>query len=146
MPKNLQPRTRRVVQAVLYEGLAVGFVAPVLTLVFGQAPLSAMGLTLTMSLIALAWNYGFNAVFERWESRQKVKGRSWARRFAHGFLFECGLALILVPVMALWLDVSLWQAFVADIGILLFFLAYTVMFTWAFDRVFGLPGASTTAE
>ena len=142
---QLAPRTRRIVQAVLYETLAVGFVAPVLSLVYGQAPLSALGLTLTMSLIALAWNYGFNAVFERWEARQTVKGRSWRRRVAHGTLFEGGLALILVPVMALWLDVSMWEAFVADIGILLFFLVYTVVFTWVFDRVFGLPSAARQA-
>ncbi|MEX1166509.1 MAG: PACE efflux transporter [Hydrogenophaga sp.] len=139
---KLTPRSRRVVQALLYETLAVGFVAPVLTFVFGLAPLSALGLTLTMSLIALAWNYGFNAVFERWEARQLVKGRSWQRRLVHGSLFEGGLALILVPVMAWWLGVSLWQAFIADIGILLFFLVYTVVFTWAFDRMFGLPGAT----
>jgi uncharacterized membrane protein len=142
---QLTPRTRRIVQAVLYESLAVGFVAPVLSLVFGQAPLSALGLTLTMSLIALAWNYGFNAVFERWEARQSVKGRSWQRRIAHGVLFEGGLALILVPVMAWWLEVSMWEAFVADIGILLFFLVYTVVFTWVFDRLFGLPSAARQA-
>lgn len=142
MSISLSPRTRRVVQAVLYEALAVGFVAPVLTFVYGQAPVSALGLTVTMSLIALVWNYGFNAVFERWEAGQAVKGRSWLRRFAHGTLFEGGLALILVPVMALWLGVSLWEALIADIGILLFFLVYTVVFTWAFDRVFGLPGAA----
>ena len=142
---QLAPSTRRIVQAVLYETLAVGVVAPVLSLVYGQAPLSALGLTLTMSLIALAWNYGFNAVFERWEAGQTVKGRSWRRRVAHGTLFEGGLALILVPVMALWLDVSMWEAFVADIGILLFFLVYTVVFTWVFDRVFGLPSAARHA-
>ena len=142
---KLAPRTRRIVQAVLFETLAVGFVAPVLTLVYGQAPLSAMGLTLTMSLIALVWNYGFNGLFERWESRQVIKGRSWTRRAVHGMLFEGGLALILVPVMAVWLDVSLWEAFIADIGILLFFLVYTVLFTWAFDRIFGLPGAPLKA-
>ena len=139
MTISLSPRTRRVVQAVLYEALAVGFVAPVLVLVFGQAPASAMALTATMSLIALGWNYGFNAVFERWEAKQSVKGRSWKRRIAHGILFEGGLALILVPVMALWLGVSLWQALIADMGILVFFLVYTVVFTWMFDRVFGLP-------
>ena len=139
MTISLTPRTRRVVQAVLYEALAVGFVAPVLVWVFGQAPASAMALTVTMSLIALAWNYAFNAVFERWEAKQAVKGRSWKRRIAHGCLFEGGLALMLVPVMALWLGVSLWEALIADIGILLFFLVYTVVFTWVFDRVFGLP-------
>lgn len=138
--------TRRVVQAVLYEALAVAFVAPVLVVLFGHSPLSTMALTLAMSLIALAWNYGFNALFERWETRQAIKGRSWRRRVAHGVLFEGGLALILVPFMAVWLSVGLWEALVADIGILLFFLVYTVVFTWTFDRVFGLPQAASSTE
>ena len=135
----LSARTRRVVQAVLYETIAIACVAPMLVLVFGQSPLSSLGLSLTMSSIALVWNYSFNALFERWEARQTVKGRSWQRRAAHGLGFEGGLALILVPVMAGWLGISWWQALLADLGILLFFLVYTVAFTWVFDRVFGLP-------
>lgn len=143
MTISLKPMTRRIVQAVLYETLAVAFVAPVLIIGFGRSPLSTIGLTLTMSMIALTWNYGFNALFERWEARQAVKGRSWRRRAAHGLLFEGGLALVLVPVMALWLRISLWEALVADIGILLFFLVYTVVFTWVFDHIFGLPQAAS---
>jgi len=135
----LTPRTRRVLQAVLYETFAVAFVAPVLALVFGEPGWSAMALSLTMSGIALAWNYVFNGLFEQWERRQAVKGRSWQRRAVHGMGFEGGLALILVPVMAWWLDISWWAAFVADLGILLFFLVYTVAYTWIFDKVFGLP-------
>lgn len=135
----LSPRRRRVLQAVLYEAIAVAVVAPVLTFVFGEPPLSSMLLTLTMSAIATAWNFGFNAVFERWEARQAVKGRSWHRRVAHGVGFEVGLSLLLIPLMALWMGISLWQALVADAGLMLFFLCYTVVFTWAFDRVFGLP-------
>lgn len=135
----LSPRRRRVLQAVLYETIAVAVVAPVLTLVFNEPPLSSMLLTLTMSAIATAWNFGFNAVFERWEAHQAVKGRSWRRRVAHGVGFELGLSLLLIPLMALWMGISLWQALVADAGLLLFFLCYTVVFTWAFDRVFGLP-------
>ena len=142
MTISLKPLTRRIVQALLYETLAVAFVAPVLIWGFGRSPLSTIGLTLTMSMIALAWNYGFNALFERWEARQALKGRSWRRRAAHGLLFEGGLAFILVPVLALWLRISLWEALVADIGILLFFLVYTVVFTWVFDHIFGLPQAA----
>jgi uncharacterized membrane protein len=141
---KLTPRTRRIVQAVLFEALAVGFVAPVLTQVYGQAPLKAMGLTVTMSMIAMAWNYGFNALFERWEARQSVKGRSWPRRIAHGLLFEGGLTMILVPVMAVAMDLTLWEALVADIGILIFFLVYAMAFTWAFDRIFGLPDTASS--
>jgi uncharacterized membrane protein len=98
-----------------------------------------------MSAIALCWNYLFNAVFEHWEKRQTVKGRSWRRRAVHGVLFEGGLALFLVPLMAYWLNTSLWVAFWADFGLLLFFLLYTVVFTWVFDKLFGLPQSARPA-
>ena len=135
----MTPTTRRIVQAALYEGIAIAVVTPVLALAFSHPPGSAFVLSAVMSTIALAWNYLFNSVFERWEARQLVKGRSLARRFAHGVGFEGGLALILLPVMAWWLDVSLLEALIADLGLLAFFFVYTVAFTWAFDRVFGLP-------
>jgi uncharacterized membrane protein len=55
------------------------------------------------------------------------------------------LTLILGPVMAGWLGITWWQAFVADLGIPVFFLVYTVVFTWVFDRVFGLPQSAQVA-
>jgi uncharacterized membrane protein len=109
---QLTPRTHRIVQTVLNAALAVGYFAPVLSLVFGQASLSALGLMLTISLIALAWNHGFTEVFERWEARQTVKGRSWRRRLAHGTLFEGSLDIMVA---------TLRRQPVSDIGILLFF-------------------------
>lgn len=135
----VKPRTRRVVQAVLYEAIAVAAVGPALGFVFDQPVSSAFGLAVFMSTVALAWNYVFNGWFERWEARQPVKGRSLARRLAHGLGFEGGLVVMLVPVMAWWLNTSLLNAFVADLGVLAFFFVYAVGFTWAFDRVFGLP-------
>jgi len=136
---SLSPTRRRVVQAALYEGIAIAVVTPVLVVAFSHPPGSAFVLSALMSTIALAWNFLFNSLFERWETRQTVKGRSLARRIAHGVGFEGGLALILLPVMAYWLDVTLLQALVADLGLLAFFFVYTVAFTWAFDKVFGLP-------
>jgi uncharacterized membrane protein len=135
----MSPTTRRVVQATLYECLAIAVVTPVLALAFSHPPGSAFVLSAVMSTIALAWNYVFNSLFERWEARQIVKGRSLARRIAHGVGFEGGLALILLPVMAWWLDVSLLAALMADLGLLAFFFVYTVAFTWVFDKVMGLP-------
>ena len=138
----MSPTTRRVAQAALYESIAIAVVTPVLALAFSHPPGSAFVLSAVMSTIALAWNYLFNSVFERWEARQVLKGRSLARRIAHGVGFEGGLALILLPVMAWWLEVSLLAAFMADMGLLAFFFFYTVGFTWAFDKVFGLPDSA----
>jgi uncharacterized membrane protein len=139
----MTPITRRVVQAALYESIAIAVVTPTLAIAFSHPPGSAFVLSVVMSSVALAWNYVFNSLFERWEARQTVKGRSPARRLAHGVGFEGGLAIILMPVMAYWLDISLWAAFVADLGLLAFFFFYTVAFTWAFDKVFGLPASAT---
>ena len=64
------------------------------------------------------------------------------QRDASGHGSEGGLVVMLVPFFAWWLEVSLWQAFVLDLGLLLFFLGYTFVFNWAFDRVFGLPASA----
>jgi uncharacterized membrane protein len=142
----MAPRTRRVLQAVLYEVFAIAFVGPVLSLAFDKPPLSTLGLAFVLSSIALGWNYVFNTLFERWESRQSVRGRSLARRVAHGIGFEGGLVLLLVPVMSLWLDISPLNAFLANLGLLAFFFVYAIAFTWAFDRVFGLPESAAKSR
>ena len=52
---------------------------------------------------------------------------------------------LLVPVMAFWLQITMLAAFVANLGLLAFFFAYAVAFTWAFDRVFGLPASASAS-
>jgi len=140
----MTPRTRRVLQAVLYEVFAIAFVGPVLGLLFDKPFATTMALAVVLSAMALCWNYVFNAGFEWWESRQSVKGRSLARRIVHGAGFEGGLTLLLVPVMAWWLDTTFLNAFLANAGLLLYFFAYAIAFTWAFDKVFGLPQSATS--
>jgi uncharacterized membrane protein len=135
----MTPRARRVLQAILYEAFAIAFVGPVLSVVFDEPQTSTLALAVVLSSIALCWNYVFNAGFEKWESRQKARGRTFARRLAHGIGFEGGLTLLLVPVMAAWLNTTPLNAFIANLGLLAFFFVYAVGFTWAFDRVFGLP-------
>ena len=139
----MNPKIRRVLQAVLYEAFAIAFVGPVLSFAFDEPPSSTFVLAVVLSSIALTWNYVFNFLFERWESRQSVKGRSLARRFMHGIGFEGGLTVLLIPVMSLWLQISVLDAFVANLGLLAFFFVYAIAFTWAFDRMFGLPQSAT---
>ena len=45
-------------------------------------------------------------------------------------------------MFAWWLDVSLWDALVMDLGLVVFFLIYTFVFNWAFDAIFGLPASA----
>ena len=60
-------------------------------------------------------------------------------RIIHAILFEAGLLLTLMPFIAWYLGISLWQAFVMDVAFALFYLVYAFVFNWAYDRLFPLP-------
>jgi uncharacterized membrane protein len=135
----MQGLRRRVVYVTLFELFAIGFASLGFVAVSGQDITASSGAAAACSAIAIVWNVLFNHAFERWESRQAQRRRTLMRRVAHAVGFESGLTLFLVPLMAWWLGVSLWQAFWMDIGLLLFFLGYAFVFNWLFDRVFGPP-------
>src|SRR5690606_5347804 len=99
---------RRVVYVTLYEGMAIAHTGTVL-FVLGHRPMHSLVASVGASVLAVIWNLVFNALFEAWERRQVVKGRSIRRRIAHAIGFEGGLVLSIVPFFAWWLEVSLWQ-------------------------------------
>lgn len=111
----------------------------------GQGAGASGAMAVVASTLAIVWNVTFNHLFEKWEARQSVKGRSAMRRVVHAMGFEGGLALALIPLMAWWFGVSLWEATLMEAGLLLFFLVYTYLFNWAFDRIFGLPASAQPA-
>lgn len=139
----MQGLKRKVVYITSYEGFAILFASFGLAGLSGEGALKSTALAVMSSVIAVLWNLGFNTAFEAWEARQRERHRSIRRRVAHAIGFEAGLAAILVPVFAWWLDIGLWQALVFDAALLVFFLVYTFVFNWSFDRLFGLPAAVT---
>ena len=135
----MSPMRRKIIYAVSFETLGT-LVATLGLLAMSDAkPLQSLALSVIGATIALCWSYLFNTVFEAWEARQLVKGRSALRRAVHALMFEGGLMLICVPIMAWWLGVGLVQAAGYEAGLIVLFIAYTYAFTWGFDRVFGLP-------
>eukprot|EP01036_Dinobryon_divergens_P038918 gene38919-51164_t len=129
-----------------HEVVAIGLAGLGLMLMSGKSLLDSGSLAIATSSVAVVWNLVFNTFFERWEARQKTTGRSVKRRVLHAVSFELGLIVMLVPLIAWWLGVSLWQALVMDMALVVFFLVYTFAFNWAFDEVFGLPASASAAE
>ncbi len=138
----MQGIKRRIVYVTLYELIAIAASSVGLALLSGQGVGHASVAAVAASGIAVVWNFLFNTLFERWEACQAKRGRGFWRRAAHAAGFELGLVVTLVPLFAWWLDISLWQAFVLDLGLIVFFLVYTFVFNLAFDRVFGLPASA----
>ena len=138
----MQGLKRKIVYVSLFELFAVGLTTTTLMLLAGSSGAHASVAAVASSTVAVVWNFIFNSMFEAWEARQTTKGRSVARRIAHAIGFEGGLVAFLVPLFAWWLDISLWEAFIVDLWIVVFFLVYTFLFSLAFDRIFGLPASA----
>lgn len=138
-PLSLQGPWRRVVYVCLFELLAIAATTAGLAAMTGESASHSGLVAVVTSAIAIAWNVVWNGLFERWEARQTHRGRGLGRRIAHALGMEGGLVVMLVPLFAWWFQVSLWQAFLMDLGLLLFFLGFTFVFNWVFDRIFGLP-------
>ena len=143
---SLQGIKRKITYVATYEAIAflfgtLGFFS------FSDSSLERAGaLAVFASIFAVSWNFGYNAMFERWEARSLTRGRSVGRRVLHAVGFELGFLLALLPVAAWWLDISYLRSFIVNLGLNIFFFAYTFAFTWAFDRVFGLPISAATPD
>lgn len=137
----MSPILRRIVYVGLYEGLAILFSGMIFSLL-GYPAVESGAAAVVSSAVAMAWNFVFTTGFEKWEAGNPVKGRSVLRRIVHAILFEGGLVIVLTPVLALILGMSLIQAFLTNFGLLFYFLVYTYAFNWTFDKIFGLPASA----
>ncbi|KRP43165.1 Uncharacterized membrane protein [Pseudomonas libanensis] len=124
--------TERVLQALGFEGLALLICTPLLMWVTGRPALEMGAVTLGISLLALTWNVIFNSLFDRLKTRLQLVNGGWTR-VLHALLFEGGLILLAVPLIAALMKISLLEAFILDIGVLLFFLPYTYVYHWGYD-------------
>lgn len=135
----MQGIKRRVTYVALYESTAFAITSTAFFLFSDKNAAHATTLGIITVLLAISWNWLFNSLFEAWEARQVTRGRSLWRRVAHACGFEIGFIAITLPLFAWWLDLSLVDAFVLDLGLTLFFMVFTFAYNWLFDLAFGLP-------
>lgn len=130
----------RLRHALSFELIALLLVVPLGALVF-RMPMEDIGIVSVVSAtIATLWNLGYNALFDlalrRWRGTTL---KTPAQRVAHAVLFELGLLVVLMPFIAWYLGLSLWQALVMDLSFAIFYMLYALAFNWAYDRLFPLP-------
>ena len=92
------------------------------------------------SIIATGWNYFYNLLFDH--SMVKLRGnvhKTVPIRLLHAFLFEGGLLLLFLPMIAWYLGISLWQAFMMDITMATFYVVYAFFYNLSYDKVFPIP-------
>jgi len=133
----------RVRHALLFEVVALAIFIPGSAALFDQ-PVNHMGVIgVASATIATVWNFVFNMGFDR--AMLRLRGsveKTMAIRVAHTFLFEAGLVVMLIPMIAWYLGIGLWAALLMDVAIVIFYLVYGFLFNLAYDRVFPITAAA----
>ncbi|MGS3447645.1 multidrug/biocide efflux PACE transporter [Klebsiella electrica] len=126
--------TERIIHAVSFEGLATLILAPTAAWLMQRSVLEMGGLSVLLATLAMVWNLIYNAAFDRLWPVSRL-ARTLKVRALHAIGFESGFILIGITAVALLLGVSLIQAFMLEIGFMLFFLPYTMLFNWVWDTL-----------
>ncbi len=137
----------RIRQAVSFEVIGLAIVTPLFAWGFDH-PMRDIGiLALLGASAATAWNYLFNLGFDhvlRW--RRGDVGKTFPIRVAHALLFEATLLVLLLPLFAWWLEISLLAALLMDLSFAAFYVGYAFVFTWGYDSLYPPQGAASEAS
>lgn len=141
----MQGVKRKLVYVTAYELIGMTISALGLALLSGHAPSSTGPLAVVITTLAVNWNFIYNYLFEWWESRQASRTRTLKRRILHAVGFQLTLVVYLIPLIAWWMGITLWQALLLDMALIVIIPCYTFLFNWAFDKLFGLPASALPA-
>ncbi|WED29433.1 PACE efflux transporter [Vibrio sp. DW001] len=134
----------RILHMVLFELIALILMVTLATLIIGKDASKMAGLAVVLSLIAMGWNDIFNWSYDRLSGADR-NARTFKVRVLHCLGFELGIMLISFPVLMWALKLGFWAVFVMDIGVVMFFLLYSIGFNWLYDTIrqrmvdYGMP-------
>lgn len=127
----------RIRHAVGFEIIALILSIPIMSFFFSFDIKDIGVIAIVGSIMATIWNYGFNIIFDKGMVRFKRSTfKTPAIRVLHVLLFESGLLMLYLPMVAWYLGISLWQAFIMDASLVGFYLFYNLSYNWAYDKIF----------
>ena len=133
--KNLFMTTNeRIIHSVLFEVFAMCTLIPLGSLLGGIDIKSMTGLALGLSLTAMCWNFIYNLLFDKYFGDNRLD-RGLVLRISHAIFFELGLLAVTLPAIMWVLDMSFINALIMDIGLIIFFLIFAILFNWSYDHI-----------
>ncbi|HGH4686416.1 MULTISPECIES: PACE efflux transporter [Enterobacter] len=122
----------RIFHAVIFEVTANVIIALSLAWLMNVSVLQSGSLSVISALTATVWNFVFNKFFDALQKKHQFQ-RTFLVRAIHAVGFETGLIISLIPVAMFMLNLTIAEAFFVEIGLVLFFLPYTMLFNWLYD-------------
>lgn len=130
----------RIRHAVSFELIGILLATPLAAFAFHLPGGDSAVIVVASATVAMVWNYLYNLGFDHAMTAWcGTTVKTTPIRIGHAVLFELGLLTIMLPLVAWYLGISLWQALIMDVALALFYMVYAFVFNWAYDRVFPLP-------
>lgn len=130
----------RIRHTIVFEVLAVTIVTVAGSWVTGHEMEKLASLSILFSFLAMGWNFVYNILFDHWDKKYRgAAPRGFWIRTLHAVLFEIVFLFFGIFLVAYWLQISLMDALILDIGFAVFFVIYAFCYNWAYDLVFPIP-------
>lgn len=124
----------RIIHSVLFEVFALCTLLPFGALLAGIDMTNIISLAIALAVTSMCWNFIYNLLFDKYFGNNKID-RSLVLRIGHAILFELGLLGVTLPAIMWVLDMSFINALIMDIGLIIFFLIFAVVFNWSYDHI-----------
>jgi uncharacterized membrane protein len=124
----------RIFHSLLFELIAFIILTTAGKLISDKPVMHISGLAMTLSVLAMTWNYIFNILFDKAFGYNRIQ-RTLRIRVLHIFLFEVGMLIYSLPLFMWVFDIGFIQAFIYDIAAMVFFLFYGFFYNWLYDHI-----------
>jgi uncharacterized membrane protein len=130
----------RIRYAISFEVIGIVLSTPLGAWAFGLPVFEVGVVGVTGATIATVWNYLFNLAFDyALLAHTGNPTKSFVARIAHAVLFEVGLIMVLLPIIAWYLSISLLEVFLMDVGFAAFYMIYAFVFDLAYCSFYPQP-------
>ena len=120
-----------------FEIIGLIIFVPLASLVSGFDSHLLGSMAIVGSIIAMLWNYFYNWVFDQVLLKMRGKvDKTVVLRILHAFLFEGGLLSLYLPLIAWYLHITLWSAFMMGVSMATFYLVYAFFYNLSYDKAF----------
>jgi uncharacterized membrane protein len=141
-PVAVRNGCERAIQTLWFEGLGLLIVAPLLAYFAGTTLGDSLQLLLLLAVVVTLWSALYNTAFDHIERRftgRVASDRPPRWRVLHAIALEASALVLTWPLVVALTTLSWRQAFVAEIGLTLAYVAYGYCFHLAFDHLRPVP-------
>ncbi|MCO7188627.1 MULTISPECIES: PACE efflux transporter [unclassified Pseudoalteromonas] len=134
----MRTRQERIIHALFYEIFALLSISLLLKPLFQLEMSESLTIGLAFSIYAVVWNLIFNYVFDTYLLKHHPKQltqRSLKIRIIHALGFEGSMLVLTLPMLAWWLNVSMFEALRLELFLVIYITLYTFVYNYLYDII-----------